>query len=453
MAGIVIPSPDITNLDYSVLFDISGAAPSITITNLSTIVNPTNLTWWFVITSPSGVILHAGSLTSPDKTAAMGWLNGQVWVMPDVWLSPFLYPTIEFSCSVPYTVNVFVQDSTATTYNYPKGQTICKPNGNNVAGYNFGLASTNIVVQCATNDIYATDVTNYTYQGLLGTSASNTWTMTFPADATGTVPPNTVITNQPYVFITIGYIGYGYTLNYSTYALYTFPNECSIKIQYKSNTPFGVWCGIDLCGLVCNMKRFYNELNVRCGQVVNDDDLIAMGKVSYLMTMALASIVQPACGNDIHWMVKQIKELIGDQDCGCTQAAIGVNGSSPTGSACCPPATSTATVGGTCAVPAVNLNTSHNPFPPFFYTVSGLWTSVAGITYEVWLVLHGTPVSSLPVSGVSVPVTVGATVFTFPTLLAPSITVTTGNTYDFYIKSICSSSSTSAWTFAGSIAV
>ena len=444
MPGLPITSPDITNLYYTVLFDISGAAPSITITNASTLVNPGNLTWWFVITSPSGIPLHQGSLAFPDKTPSAAWPATGTWVMPETWLSPFSYPIIEFSCSVPYNVTVYVYDSVGNTYSYTETQTICKPNGNSVAGYNFGQAQVGITVQCNTGNVYATDLTNYTYQSILGTSASNTWTMVYPADATGSVPPNYIVLNAAYVFIPVGYTGPGYTLNYSTISLYTFPNGCSVKIQYKVAQVFGVWCGIDLCKLTCKMERFYKTLQSSPSQITNEDGLIKMAKVNYLMNMAMALIVQPACQNglDIHWMVKEINQLIGDGDCGCNDyPVLGVNGSATNGVACCAPSVAAASGAYGCAAPVVTATAVPlSPFFPSSASIKVFFTMVPGVFYELLCVPHP---SSTPAAGTT-GVTVSSTPYVFTSLL-PS------TTYDIYVIAYCSAVNASGWVSAGTV--
>ena len=57
----IITSPDIQTLEYTVIWDIAGLNPIISITNNSAGPNLAATTTWFVVYSPSLTLIHQGS--------------------------------------------------------------------------------------------------------------------------------------------------------------------------------------------------------------------------------------------------------------------------------------------------------------------------------------------------------------------------------------------------------
>lgn len=357
-------SADITVLDFAVLYDISGASPLVTLTNRS-VGNPsgaTNLnlcTWWYVLTTPSGMPIHIGSVTAPDVTAA-DWTT--LTTPTNSWPTPFGTPPcgqIEFSCAVPYVCTLYVKDAAGTIYSLTKNTTICRPNGStsNTCG-SFGAADTIVAVQCQNAKIYAQDNTNYTYQGILGTQQSSLWTLQYPADASGDIPPNANAVNAPYAYFPIGYSGDGYRLYLQTYATYALADECSVKIQYKlisdsgigTGRGFGVFCNIDLCKLDCGMQKFYDQVEQSCGEVENPELKQKAIQVNLLYNRLLTGIIQPLCNIDVPGIIKQIEDLAGFKcDC-CCGGGINVGNPVPTpngNGGCCPVTTKVVIVGTT----------------------------------------------------------------------------------------------------------
>src|SRR5258707_3874694 len=138
----IVGSPDISILEISPTFDISGTLPIVSIINLSVGTNLAGLTWWFVVLSPTQTEIHDGSLATPDVVGA--WSS---FVISDPWPRPF--NAIEFSGS-PYSIVVYVQDSQGNQFNtQPYLATICRPTGNNPTSKNFyGVAKTQVQVKC-----------------------------------------------------------------------------------------------------------------------------------------------------------------------------------------------------------------------------------------------------------------------------------------------------------------
>src|SRR6478752_3181050 len=115
-------SPDITSLEAQVLWDISGTAPKIVITNMSTGSGLDDCIWWFICKSPSGTFIHEGSELSPDITGT--WTTENI---TNPWPRPF--QQIEYS-GAPYVTSVYVKDSVGNVYSIEKSATICRPFGN-----------------------------------------------------------------------------------------------------------------------------------------------------------------------------------------------------------------------------------------------------------------------------------------------------------------------------------
>jgi hypothetical protein len=367
-------SPDISTLSYAILYDISVFPASITLTNFSTLIHPTLLTWWYVITTPSGTPIHSGSLASPDVSLGNTWTT--LTIPPNTW--PLIFGTppcgqVEFSNNSPYICTLYVKDSVGNTFSLAILQLITSPNGNNQYSCgNFGRASVSIEVQCNNKVVFCNDSTNFAYQNLLQpTSApTNAWTLLYPQDPNGNQPANGTAVNTPNVSFPIGYSGDGYVLNLRDYASYNMGNGATINIQYKAinpNTggpglPFSVLCNIDLCKLQCQIQAFMKLSVKKCGNVMNPELNTQMTRMNLLLWEATTGIMQPLCGIDVPAIIKEIQKIgnLDDNcDCGCTDTGINFNY----------PLNPGATTGGCCpvSVPIINLTTS--PATPCTATV------------------------------------------------------------------------------------
>ncbi len=393
--GLPITSPDISNLDFAILYDISGATPAITLTNLSTVINAASLVWWYTIFTPSGTPIHIGSSTVPDVNHAP-WATINV---PGAWPTPFgtgICEQIQFSSGVPYVVTVYVKDSLNNTYQLAKNTVICRPNGNvqNSCG-NFGQALIDVQVQCQNAVIYAQDKTIYAYQGSLTPSVvANTWTLVYPPDGNGNFPPNETATNVSYVNFPVGYAGDGYQIFMNAIATYNLGNGCSVKLQYKSiqnnkRSSFGVWCGIDLCKLSCAIQKLYEQTKNNCGELDSPEMDQKLNRATTLFTLLMGAIFQPLCDTDITKLRKELEKLLGTGDCCC---ATGIN-PMPTpssGGACCPVFVAVVNV---TASPVTSCQDTVFPvqvYDPTYTTIVGIATSTESLLY----LLNSTPVWS-----------------------------------------------------------
>lgn len=353
--SIPVTSPDISALSFSILYDISGAMPTATLTNLSTVIHANNLTWWYVLSMPSGTPIHTGSLSTPDVAHAP-WTTLQL--PANQWMLMFGNPPcaqIEFSNAAPYVCTLYVQDSASNVFSLTINQAITRPNGNTQSSCgNFGMAVVGVEVKCQNNPIvvFCADSTNTAYQSVLTpTSQSDNWILTYPPDVNGNVPANGTASNTPYVNFNAGYSSEGYVIFRNLYATYDMGNGASVKLQYKAINPktgtpgisFAVLCNIDLCRLNCQIQAFLDVSKKQCGLVENTTYDSKKANISILLSQAMLGIQQPLCQIDVNSKITEIQAIIGNLgnncDCGCTDTGINFNyptSTSPSSSGCCP---------------------------------------------------------------------------------------------------------------------
>src|SRR5579863_5687427 len=147
-------SPDISVLLVNVTFDLSGPLPLISLVNLSQGNNLPGVTFWFVVTSPSGTLIHEGTLSAPDAVGE--WTNFSI---TDPWPMPF--GQIEFS-GASYNFSVYIQDSQGNQYSDDSyNASICRPAGCTPKSKNyFGVSWTNVETQCQQGSLFFQDSTN-----------------------------------------------------------------------------------------------------------------------------------------------------------------------------------------------------------------------------------------------------------------------------------------------------
>ncbi len=356
--GKTLSLPNITCLDFKLDWDISGASPVVKITNNSTVVDPTKLKWWIFITSPSGTAIYgvdvnSGTPPTPD-------VDQVVWTAKTYVLqTPFGNPPcgqIEFSPNSPYTVTVFVQDTTAVATpmdSYSKTTIIVRPNGNTVNSCgNFGKAAVSMKVDCANKVIMCFDGTKLIYNNILTPlSTTQKWTLVYPADPAGDVP-NMEALNVPNVNFPVGVNSKGYAVYFNETATYDYGNGITVTVQYKLydkdgdlGLTFAVNCNTNLCLLQCQMKKFYELSKSRCGELENAQLTQKMVNLQWLFSQILTGIFQPLCRIDVAALIEEMKVIMGtdceDCDCGCGDSD-NFGFSNPTGgggspsSSCCP---------------------------------------------------------------------------------------------------------------------
>ncbi len=319
MSLSISTSPDISILDFGVLFDISTATPHVIITNLSSGPDLASCVWWYELRTPSTTPIHLGVSTSPDMSG--------VWTpvtVPDTW--PLFDSQIEFSNSNPYSITLFVKDGAGNIFQLNKTTLITRPNGNEATTIgNFGVAAILVEVMCSKSKIYGSDTTNYAYQTKLGTMQTNKWTLAYPMDSNGNIPAPFDITNAPKVIFPIGFSAEGYQIYMNSFATYDFGGGVTIKIQYKFQKVFAVYCNVDLCALTCEIDGMRKSLESNCGITEAGDIRDKLLRIDTILIQCLIGISMPLCGKDVPAMVEEIKK-IGGFTCCC----VGTTGINPT---------------------------------------------------------------------------------------------------------------------------
>lgn len=394
-------STAISCLDFKLAWDISGATPTVTVTNNSTVAIAANLKWWFYITSPSAVPIYgqnltglsSGSYPAPDVNA-VAWTS-KVFTLP----TPFGNAPcgqVEFSPNSPYVVTIFVEDTTAPSvlYQYAKNTIIVRPSGNtiNTCG-NFGMSATSMKVDCGAKVIMCFDSTNLIYNNILTPlSTTNTWTLVYPQDPSGNIP-NNVQNNVASINFPISVNSDGYTLYFQEYATYDYGNNVTVKVQYKAygkqgnpGLVFAVNCNTNLCLLQCQMRKFYELSQSSCGVLENAELTNKMVRLNWIFSEILTGIFQPLCGIDVPMLIEKMKQLgkFDDNcDCGCGSSD-NFGFSNPTGSAaissgCCPVFTTVVDV--TTGNPVSGCPGAGSYFPSQVYNPDG--TAIIGTAYNI----------------------------------------------------------------------
>jgi hypothetical protein len=318
----ITTSPDITFLEYDIIWDIAGTLPLITLTNNSAGSGLANLTWWAVILSPSQTLIHEGSAANPDITG--NWVTK---LYNDNWPRP--YSNIEFS-GAPYSMTLYVKDSAGNIFSLTKTATICRPTGNTQLSKNpYGVATLDLQVKCEEARIFFQDTTNRTYRGLEGTRLTSTLKVVYPIDETGNIPDPFVGANFSTAMVPISYSNDSYQYVQDTVYDYEFDELVHIRIRYQSRQKngtaavrFAVLCNIDLCPLVCEVTRLVDSIEQ--GTCADADE--ARRKLTLInpkLMLAQIGKQEPLCGVDVAKLIEEIKE-IGGFTCDCCDAPTGI---------------------------------------------------------------------------------------------------------------------------------
>lgn len=321
---VITNSPDISLLSLQVTFDISGPLPVVKVVNLSTGPNLGNISWWFVLSSPTQTLIHQGSQPQPDIVGA--WNN---FAITDSWPRPF--QQIEFS-GAPYNLTVYAQDSVGNVYSDSSyNASICRPNGNNNLSKNFyGVSSTNVQLLCQQAAIYFQDQTNASYKGISGTLISSVLRLVYPIDETGNIPAPFVINNFSSASAPISYSSSNYQFQTQLVYSYDFAGNVFVNIRYQSLDPkdktnfirFPVLCNLDLSPLVCEFTALVDSIeNGSCSDVQEADRKLKL--ISPKMALIGMGLMQPLTGVDVPRLIREVEE-IGGFSCDCCNAPSGI---------------------------------------------------------------------------------------------------------------------------------
>lgn len=317
-------SPDITNLDAQVTWDISGTNPVISLVNLSMGPNLAGCTLWIVAASPTNTPIHEGSQAQPDITGA--WTN---YTLTDPWPRPF--GQIEWS-GAPYTLSLYVQDTLLNVYQINFSAVICRPFGNtSLSKTPYGKASVQLQVMCAQAAVYFQDQTVSTYKGITGTQLSSILRVIYPMDPTYTIPPPFQIGNFSSALVPITYNSKNYQFVATSVYSYLLGTNTYVNIKYQQIETFAVQCNVDFSPLICEIVKLDNS--VQQGTCVDAEDARRRLNLIYpKLLLALMGQLQPLTGVPVAELIDEIV-AIGGFDCDCCNAVTGVipSSTSPVG--------------------------------------------------------------------------------------------------------------------------
>ena len=335
---IISGSPDISSLAVRVTFDISGTTPSISLVNLSTGSHLQLCSWAFTAYSPSVTPIHLGDINDPDiDPSSSAWTT---YVLSDTWpKNPYNSYQVEWS-GAEYIFFVTVKDSIGNIYTtqYTNSQKVSiapPPNLSQDYLSYFGIASSNVSVQCNNGAVFFMDNTDFTYQGSGGTKLSSTLLVSYPLDNTGSRQADFNLINYSSALVPVTINSPNYQFIQSSIYDYDYGNDTHVKIRYQLSGTFGVWCGINLLPLVAVLTKYFYKIATN-----GFSDMASAQKRGVLILFEYAmietGILQPLAGAcDIPEHIRNIENLTGfecfSECCNAQSGIIPQSGSSVIG--------------------------------------------------------------------------------------------------------------------------
>lgn len=299
------------------MYDLTAAVPVVKLSNLSSGPNMANMSYWFKLESPSGVVYHLGTEAVPDRT---GVWNTE-WTVPES--IPQIQQHIEWSGSY-YKITAYAKDSANTVFELPVKQTeICRPAGNKLGQKNnFGGGKMNVMMNCTSGNLFVEDLTSYSFKGNAGVQVSKTFMLVFPPDDTDNTPAPFTQANLNTATIPITYNGKNYQILLDAVYEYDMGDNVFVRIKYKFKACFDIQCGTELCCIMCSIEKYEIELSeTGCTAEEREKLLLILSK----LVRAMVGIMQPLCGINVPRLIAEIKEITGS----CTDATNSGGGINP----------------------------------------------------------------------------------------------------------------------------
>jgi hypothetical protein len=294
------------NFDFQIEYQLNNVTPNVVITNLSTGSNLANISYWFVLETPSGLTYYSGTQVTPDKVGVWNTFN-----VPNP--IPTVNGQVEFSNSAPYIIHGFAIDNHNNICDLIKSDYLCKPNGvsnNN----NFGAIKLDIKQVCEKGRLVFQDITNYLYSGVSGISQGSTSTIVYPASDTGVTPPNHVVLNQNSFSVPIPVNGRYQIIREQTIR-YTLTSGAYVTIKYKyKNDNLKINCSLKMCSITCGIRKYRLYLEQECSTKKEAQD--KLNDLFLKLAELSISLVNPICG-DSQALYDEIKEELSKHNCFC----------------------------------------------------------------------------------------------------------------------------------------
>lgn len=312
----IIGSSDISVLQVQATFDISGNNPVISLVNMSSGAHLNNVSYAFIVKSPSQTFIHNGNIDQPDIIGV--W---SAYVLADVWPRPF--NQIEWS-GAQYSFQVVVKDHNGNVYTCPVQLAgICRPNGNfENSKTSYGIATSDVAVKCQDGRVFFQDTTYHTYKGEAGTQISSILKVIYPIDETQNIPDPFQIADYSTALVPITYSSDNYQFLQNSIYEYDQGDYVLVRIKYQTIRTFPVWCNIDLAPLVCEFNKLIDDaINGNCQDAASA--YYKIGLITGKMAIISMGIQQPLIGVNVPGLIEEIKQ-IGGFDCDCCSAPTGI---------------------------------------------------------------------------------------------------------------------------------
>ena len=311
---IINGSPDITDLLINVTWDLSGTTPVTKLENLSTGANLAGVSWAFFTASPSQTPIHEGDINDPDVEGV--WAT---FLLSNPWPRPF--NNIEWG---NYTFYCVIKDSNGNVYTSTiQPAFICRPFGNTELSKNtFGIASSDVKVQCNNAAVFFQDTTYHEYKGISGTQISSVLRVIYPIDETLTIPDPFVAAQYSTALVPVTYSSNNYQFVQTTIYNYEVSPNTFIQIKYQTIQTFAVWCNVDLLPLVCEVNKLIDSIETGNCSDVNEAQR-KLNLITPKFLLVFMGILQPLTGIDVPVVIEEIK-VIGGFECNCCGAPSGI---------------------------------------------------------------------------------------------------------------------------------
>lgn len=330
MGKVISGSNHLTFLDFAITLDVSGVGnnPFLKIENLSLGPDLLNTAWWYKWVSPAGVIIHEGSLVTPDIASGIAFTDLFSYTDGVIW--PQVQSHVEWGA---YTITLFAKgDTDMATYSYERTVILCAPHGNGAStGNNFGVSKIGINVACKDNIIVANDNSLYVYQGATGTASTGypMWLLHYPPVQDDVViqPDDVTATDVSSAIFAAIINGSGHYIDFANVVEYDVSDNYTAVFKYKSKTTFDVWCNLNINPLVCEYKAYLadfhkcNKTAAGYAQAALKNNIISEKMLLLILAMDTQN-AEGCCDLDIHALVEEIKQLAGF-DCCCYNIGTG----------------------------------------------------------------------------------------------------------------------------------
>lgn len=313
---IIENSADIDVFDFRTIYDLSGATGKVRLINLSSGPGLANVTYWFVVTTPSNIPFHQATVSTPD---IVGLWNTEHVLPTDI---PVIQGHIDWS-GYSYTITGYVKDASGAIYKTaPYSTQIKRPSGNkDNQRNNFGNGMMSVLMNCCNGKLVMRDLTSYSYMGQAGYRVSKTLKLVFPPDDTSTTPNPFQLANFNEAEVSIPYNGKNYQVLLDAVYDYEQADNTVVRIKYKFKACFDINCGTDLCSIICAFQKFQATMD---SEGCSKEDMELERKIMNKLMQAVIGLMQPLCGINVSKLVAEMRELLGG--CvDCDEAGGGIN--------------------------------------------------------------------------------------------------------------------------------